>query len=188
MINFPSNPTDGQVVTAGRKSWKYALAKKVWNLLSTPDAAADAMEEMRTSVDTIAPTAGLPGKEWVNPVTLKRYVRIQDANGEFVLVEAAGFYYVDDGVSVKAAQDAAAAVAFMFPGAYAVAPTTRPGGSALQAGDIYFSSVTKMNNRWSGTVWVASDLNPSTLAAVSGSSLIGTNTVTSVLQSIHSRV
>jgi hypothetical protein len=63
----------------------------------------------------------------------------------------------------------------IYPGTYSSAPTTRPDGSARQAGDVYFDTNT-LAYRWNGSssTWVASDINTANLAATSGATLIGT--------------
>jgi hypothetical protein len=85
-----------------------------------------------------------------------------------------------DGVNKSAkgfAADAAAAKAGIdnriYPGTFAVAPVTRPDGSAIQGGDVYFDANT-LAYRWNGAAWVASDINTANLAASTGDSLLGT--------------
>ena len=43
-----------------------------------------------------------------------------------------------------------------YLGPYAADPTTRPGGAALQTGDIYFNTAQNILKAWTGTVWVIS--------------------------------
>jgi len=43
-----------------------------------------------------------------------------------------------------------------YLGPYATDPTTRPGGAALQIGDIYFNTAQNILKAWTGTVWVIS--------------------------------
>lgn len=39
MIDFPSNPVDGQTVTSGRKTWQWVALTGTWDLVSTPGYA-----------------------------------------------------------------------------------------------------------------------------------------------------
>jgi len=52
-------------------------------------------------------------------------------------------------------------------------PTTRPDGSSVQSGDMYFNTASGLWKRYSGSTWVASDVNTANLAASAGSALIG---------------
>jgi hypothetical protein len=58
----------------------------------------------------------------------------------------------------------AAAVAHVYPGAYAVAPATRPDGSARQAGDLYFGT-DGLQRRWDGAAWLNIEANAAASAA-----------------------
>jgi hypothetical protein len=61
-----------------------------------------------------------------------------------------------------------------YPGAYAVAPNTRPDGSIIQVGDRYFNSTDNLTyTRNAAGSWVASDINTANLAATGGSALVG---------------
>lgn len=62
----------------------------------------------------------------------------------------------------------------IYPSASAIDPTTRPDGSAVQAGDMYFNSSSGLWLRYSGATWQASDINTANLAATGGAALIGT--------------
>lgn len=62
----------------------------------------------------------------------------------------------------------------IYPGTYASDPTTRPDGSAIQAGDEYFNSTSNLTKRYNGATWVASDINTADLAAPTGSASVGT--------------
>lgn len=75
--------------------------------------------------------------------------------------------------SAASVAGAAATVAYIYAGTFASAPTTRPGGSAIQSGDVYFNSTANLTYRWNGTSWVASDINTANLAASTGATLIG---------------
>lgn len=76
MIDFPNTPTPGvTTLTQGRKTWLCvdvgADGKGVWDLVSTPDAAAaqvlDALN-MRTVVPATATSAGTVG-QWAADVS-----------------------------------------------------------------------------------------------------------------------
>lgn len=121
MINFPSSPTAGvTTVTVGRKSWKCtgldSTGKGIWDLMSTPDSFADevvaGVQELRAITSPTPPSlaTSAAGREWIDPETLKRYTVMVDDNGTH-LVEAAGFYYVDDAVASQQTLEYAEAAA-----------------------------------------------------------------------------
>lgn len=80
--------------------------------------------------------------------------------------------------ATAAARDAAIAAqnainARFYPGTYAADPTTRPDGTAIQAGDRYFNSTISRQKTYSGTIWATDNLDSAALAASSGSGLVG---------------
>lgn len=60
-----------------------------------------------------------------------------------------------------------------YPGSYPSDPATRPDGSAIQQGDIYFNSSVNAHKAFSGALWIAFDINAVALAASGGSALVG---------------
>lgn len=62
----------------------------------------------------------------------------------------------------------------IYPSASATDPTSRPDGSAVQSGDMYFNSSSSLWMRFNGATWQASDIDTANLAAPGGSALVGT--------------
>lgn len=91
------------------------------------------------------------------------------ADVQAAAVEAA----IPVGQQVAIAQAAAASVGYLYPGSFAVEPTTRPDGSPRQVGDRYFNSTSNLDFRWNGSTWASSDINTANLAASGGSALVG---------------
>lgn len=64
MIEFPSNPTDGQQYTSGDRTWKWVAASSTWDMVpvGTSDAQAAA------SAATAAATARDKAKDWATKI------------------------------------------------------------------------------------------------------------------------
>lgn len=78
-----------------------------------------------------------------------------------------------DGANVGALAVQATIDNRIYPGSYAADPTTRPDGSAVQAGDSYFNSSIARQKTYSGTVWGTDNLDAAALAASTGAGLVG---------------
>lgn len=82
-----------------------------------------------------------------------------------------------DPQTLQARNDAIAAAASVtnrfYAGTYPSDPATRPDGTAIQQGDIYFNSSVNAHKAFAGSSWVAFDINAVALAASGGSSLVG---------------
>jgi hypothetical protein len=152
MIDFPSNPADGQQVTAGARTWQYDAAGGVWNLVSISDANVNAAQ---ANADAAAVSAAAALAQQV----------IATAQAAAALTQANA-----------AAASRAAIDNRIYPGTYAVDPVTRPNGTAIQNGDEFQSTSGQRKYRVAGA-WVVPGVDMLTLAsqddATKGSDVIG---------------
>lgn len=86
MVDFPSNPVDGQTYTVGRKTWKYVALYKVWDLASTPDTDAVTAQAARIAAELARDASFALGPKY----TTEALGRAAVADGATFLVVGSG--------------------------------------------------------------------------------------------------
>lgn len=74
-LNFPSNPTNGQIYTVGDQSWQWDSGITSWVAISAAEAVGPVY------IGSLPPTAPVEGALWWNSNLGQLFIRYVDADG-----------------------------------------------------------------------------------------------------------